>query len=188
MLRESLVNGTCRFKRLLPAEMEALRSTVNEQQEKGENPYGKRKRRNDAGKSRKRQKIAESTMRHSTSPPSDHQIHEASPTVQSDSDGEDTGSEDTGHEHGARQACETIGKRAVNTANPVRRNMTSTNPTLGRTQQYQGGASHLHATARPAQWSFDRDDDSEGGEEELDNDDVIALLNGCTKSLGGDYE
>ena len=168
--------------------MEALRSSINEQQEKGENPYGKRKRRNDAGKSRKRQKIAESTVRHSTSPPSDNQIHEASATVQSDSDGEDTGGEDTSPEYGARQACKTIGKRALNAPNPVHHTMISTNATLGRTQQYQGGASDLLATARSAQWSFDHDDDSEGGEEELDNDDVMALLDGCTETLGGNYE
>ena len=127
-------------------------------------------------------------MRHSTSPPSDNEIHKVSATVQSNSNGEDTGSEDTSPEYGAQQACKTIGKRTLNAPNPVHHNIISTNATLGHTQQYQGGASGLLAMAQSAQWSFDHDDDSEGGEEELDNDDVMALLDRCTETLRGNYE
>ena len=167
-LRESLVNGTCGFQKMLPADVASLRAKVEEQVKRGENPWGKRKRRNDADKSRKKQKIPESTESaiHHSSPsrscsPSDYQVHEPSSTVESDSD-----AEDTSPDNGAGGLRKFIGKRALNAANPAHCSSsvsatatavsatatasssaacpaptpsTGTNATLGRTQRYYGG-------------------------------------------------
>ena len=68
-LRKSLQKGTCSFKPLSEADKEALRLMVDEQDRMGENPWGKRKRRDDAGKPKKKRKIPGSIMRLGSSDP-----------------------------------------------------------------------------------------------------------------------
>lgn len=133
-LRESLVKGTCGFKPLLAADKALLQTMVDEQERRGENPWGKRKRRNDAGKPRKKQKNMEPTMRLGSTPPScspfDHRVNETNSTLQSDSDGEETRDDDTDPEIDAGQPRKMIGKRALNAANQVRRNMATSSRSL----------------------------------------------------------
>ena len=80
-LRKSLQDGKCSFKQLPEADKKALQAAVDEQERNGQNPWGKRKRRSDAGKPPKKRKISESTVHlSSTYPPScsssDHETHE----------------------------------------------------------------------------------------------------------------
>jgi len=72
VLRVSLEKGICTFKPLPAANREALQAKVNEQVENGENPYGKQKRQDDAGKAKKKRRLLKLTVDHGSSyPPSD---------------------------------------------------------------------------------------------------------------------
>ena len=62
-LRESLKDGTCHFRELSPEEINTLRATIDKQTKDGENPWGKRKRRSDAGKPKKKRKTDAPTVR-----------------------------------------------------------------------------------------------------------------------------
>ena len=103
-LRNSLEKGTCTFEHLPDADRVALQATVEEQEKNGENPWGKRKRRSDAGKPKKpnkKGKLSESTVRHgSTCPPSDSD--------------EDTPNGDIRPEIGLGQPRKIVHKRALN--------------------------------------------------------------------------
>ena len=149
-LRESLVKGTCGFKPLLAADKALLQTMVDEQERRGKNPWGKRKRRNDAGKPRKKQKNMEPTMRLGSTPPScspfDHQVNEMNSTIQSDSDGEETCDDGTQPENGAGQPRKMIGKHALNAANQVHQNMTTSSRSLTSTKVAQCSSS-VSATA-----------------------------------------
>ena len=91
-LRESLQKGTCSFKRLSECEKGTLQLRVEEQEQNGENPWGKRKRQDNTHKPKKKRKILESTVLSSTNPhpPSEistsHPIQDMYLAVPSDSD------------------------------------------------------------------------------------------------------
>ena len=61
-LRDSLQTGTCSFEHLPDADKDALKAVVDEQEKRGENPWRKRKRRSDFGKSKKTRKISDPTV------------------------------------------------------------------------------------------------------------------------------
>jgi len=112
-LRDSLEKGTCTFKRLPDADRVELQAMVDEQVENGENPYGKRKRRKDAGKSKskskKKRKLSKSTVDcGSTHPPSD-----SDEDTNEDTD-EDTPNDIVHPEIGLGQQRKIVHKRALN--------------------------------------------------------------------------
>ena len=246
-LHESLKDGTCSFKPLPAAAKVVLQATVKEQEGRGENPWGKRKRRGNAGKPNKKRKVVDSTVCHSNNDPScapsNHRIHETNSTVQSDShgedsnsdnsDGEDTPDGDIGPENGTSEPRKMARTRVFKAVNPVRhitaassRPLTSkkvahcslsTSATasasssahvsgLGmstsmgmnaaiteeHTRQYHGGVSNLLPSPLQACRSVNYDDESESGEDELeqskDDDDPLTHLNRCIEFLGGNPE
>ena len=109
-LRESLQKGNCFFEHLSDAERDALKAVADEQEQSGKNPYGKRKRRCDAGKSKKRRRTSTSEVHLGTTdadPPSD------------DSDDNDLSDGSISHEPGLPRR--TIYKRPLKAARPVQR-------------------------------------------------------------------
>jgi len=132
-LRKSLQTGTCSFKQLPGADKKALELIVNEQERNGENPWGKRKRRNVVDKPKKKKKISESTVHLGSTdphqPPSSlgHQIEEdMNSMVQSDSDSDDTSDSIIRPENRIGWPRKMIHKHTPKVANPVVRGNTST--------------------------------------------------------------
>lgn len=68
-LRESLKSGECAFKILSPAERDELQAMVDEQHKNGKNPWGKRKRRSDAGQPKKKRKTSAPIVRPGSTEP-----------------------------------------------------------------------------------------------------------------------
>ena len=170
-LQESLQNGTCSFKPLPDEERDALQAMVDEQERSGKNPMGKRKRRNDAGKPRKKARTLTSTEQlgsTDTPPPScsspDHENHE----IQFDFD---EGISGTHTESEPPQRV--VHQRSLNEAAP----------------HSSSGSAHV---AVPAHRSVGHDDtSSESGEDEVawrDEDDPIPHLARCIESFGDDLE
>ena len=118
-LRESLEKGTCSFQPLPDADREALQLVVDEQERMGENPWGKRKRRNDAGKPKKKRTVRlGSTDSH---PPFRSSLgNETQVEMNSDnSDIDDTPNGDTSHVNRTGQPRPVIRKRTLKVANPT---------------------------------------------------------------------
>ena len=121
-LRKSLQDGKCSFKRLPDADKKALQETVDEQERYGQNPWGKRKRRSDAGKPKKKRRISESTAHlSSTYPPScsssDHETHGEMNVGRTDSGDESASDGGISPEFGRPQTV--VPKRSLKIVNPV---------------------------------------------------------------------
>lgn len=166
-LQESLQNGTCGFKPLPDEERDALQAMVDEQERSGKNPMGKRKRRNDAGKPRKKARTLAPTVQlgsTDTPPPScsspDHENHE----IQCDFDEGISGS------HSESEPPRTmVHDCSLNEAAP----------------HSSSGSTHV---AGPAHRSLDDDDDnSESGEDEVEGDPIPHLAR-CIESFGDGLE
>ena len=178
-LRETLQKGTCGFKRLPDSDKDALQLTVDEQERRGENPWGKRKRRSDAGKPKKKRNISE---------PSVH--------LEMDSDSDDMS---IGQPCSSRMPIPVSASSNAHIAGlaghpALIAPSTITTTTGAHTQQlhsewYEGP--NLLPKVLPACGSINHDDDSESGEEELEqepDDDPMPHLARCITSYGGNPE
>lgn len=201
-LRKSLQKGKCFFECLSDAERDALKAVADEQEQNGKNPYGKRKRRCDAGKSKKKRKISTLEVHLGTT-------NADPPSCSSSDDSDDDKLSDGGISHEPGPPRRIIHKRPLKEARPAVQyadlpasSISSTSahasstcpapitPSVDRTATSTAEHYHYYANIGPATLpgcgSADSDN-SESGEDELDwtrhDDDPIAHLDSCIESL-----
>ena len=212
-LHESLQKGACVFKPLSDAERDALRAVANKQERDGKNPYGKRKRRSDAGKLKKKRKTSTSEVHCTTD------AHPPSCASSDDSDNDDLSDGGISHETGLHRRM----IRPLKAARPTvrRANLSASSRSLASTEVASSASTSAHASStRPAHASStcpapitpsvgrratpttgpatlpacgSADSyESESGEDELDwarhSNDPIAHLDRCIESLEDSLE
>jgi hypothetical protein len=197
-LFESLKDGKCAFKPLPAADRVVLQAMVDEQESNGANPWGKRKRRSDAGKQKKKRKNSASIMHLSSTgsvpPPSctseahDDMIHD-----ESDDDMSDGGTcpED-------KQPRKIIQKRSLKVVAQHSSSMSTpitgpaATPMMGAKTRigavhYQSDGSISSPDGSPSHGSVFDDDEPESEEEELgwEGDEPIGDLTRSIEMFGG---
>lgn len=204
-LRKSLQDGKCSFKKLPDADKKALQAMVDEQERNGQNPWGKRKRRSDAGKPKKKQKTSASTAHLGNYPPScsssDHETHEEMDARQIDlgpvvvcgnlstSSRSLTSVKRAHHSSSKSRSVSAFSSALVAGPSTVPTPITSVESARERERgHYHSGSSNQHPKVFPTLEFASHYYDSESGEEEIVEgceDDTITHLNRLTKSFRG---
>ena len=206
-LRESLKDGKCAFKPLPAADKDALQVVVDEQERNGGNPWGKRKRRSDAGKPKKKRKNLASIVRLNSTDPapppsctsSDQQ--EAQDDMTHDNMMHDEFNFDNTSDGGTSPEDELprklIQKRSLVVAqhsSSISTHITgpAVTPVMGaktrlRVVDYQNEGSSSWPAGLPVYGSVNHDGKPESGEDELvwDGQEAIEDLTGSIDSFGG---